>query len=191
MPRRSVPRGVVLLVAASVLGCSRSDRPAPTSEARAAHKAGIAAAAKDRMMLQYLVKDAELTNARLGSLRRTTAGYLAGDTSVIWFGYFAGDTLVVLDETRRDPTGGEEDARYFFRNAQLHYVALDRKQRAGTPTPIRTRLAFGYDSAGALAATSKNVNDGAVPLDTVADITRIVARAMLLRSRVLSATSAR
>ena len=98
------------------------------------------------MVLQYLVKDAEAIELRLPSLRRASAGFVSGDTSVIWFGFFAGDTLVVLDETRRGPPGVEENGRYIFRDTLLHYVALDRVQTSGTPTPIRTRLAFGYDS---------------------------------------------
>ena len=112
---------------------------------------------------------------------------MSGDTSVIWFGFFAGDSLLVLDETRRGPPGVEENARYLFRDSTLHYVALDRLQTSNTPTPIRTRLAFGYDSTGRLSATSLNVNDAAVPLDTAADVTRIAARARALRTRVLAA----
>jgi hypothetical protein len=180
-----------LLVTAVALlaGCSRGDQPVATSAARAAHKAAIAAAAQDRMVLQYLVKDADVVNARLGSLRKTSAGFVTGDTSVIWFGFFAGDTLIVLDETRRGPVGVEENARYFFRDTVLHYVALDRIE-TGSDVPRRLRLAFGYDSTGALSATSKNVNDAAQPLDTVADIVRIATRAAQLRLRVLSSTRA-
>ena len=112
--------------------------------------------------------------------------------SVIWFGFFAGDTLVVLDETRRGPPGVEENARYLFRNERLHYVALDRMERGGgVLTPIRTRLAFGYDSMGVLSATSKNVNDAAAPLDTAGDITIISGRAIALRERILSRASTR
>ena len=170
-----------------VASCSRGDAPVPTPAARAAHKAAIAAAAQDRLVLQYLVKDAERENQRLASLQRVTAGFMAGDTSVIWFGYFAGDTLVVLDETRRGPPGVEENARFLFRDSSLHYVALDRLQTSSTPTPIRTRLAFGYDSTGRLSATSLNVNDAAVPLDTSMDVTRIAVRARALRSRVVAA----
>jgi len=174
----------VLLVLA-ISGCRRSDKPAPTPEERARHKAGIAAAAQDRMVLQYLVKDAEAVNARLPAMRRESAGYMSGDTSVIWFGYFAGDTLVVLDETRRGPVGVEESARYIFRDSTLRYVALDRIRTSASPTPVRVRLAFGYDSTGRLSATSKNVNDAAVPLDTAADVSRIAVRAAALRARVL------
>lgn len=173
------------LLALALAGCGRGDKPAPTPAERARHKAGIAAAAQDRMVLQYLVKDAEAVNARLGTMRRESAGFMTGDTSVIWFGYFAGDTLVVLDETRRGPVGVEESARYLFRDTTLHYVALDRIQTSGTPTPIRVRLAFGYDSTGTLSATSKNVNDAAVPLDTAVDVSRIAMRAVALRARVL------
>lgn len=180
--RRSLTLGVVILV-----GCARRDGPPPTPEARTAHRQALAAAAQDRLVLQYLVKDAEAVEARMPSMRRATAGYVSGDTNVIWFGFFAGDTLVVLDETRRGPVGVEENARYHFRNSSLRYVALDRIVTTGTPTPIRTRLAFGYDSTGALSATSKNVNDAAVPLDTAGDVTRIVTRAVSLRARVLSA----
>lgn len=177
----------LLLVSLGMSACGRGDgKPAPTPAERATHKRAIAAAAQDRMMLQYLVKDAEAVEARLSSLRRESAGFVSGDTSVIWFGFFAGDTLLVLDETRRGPPGIEENARYLFRGSTLHYVALDRVQTSGTPTPIRMRLAFGYDSSGALSATSKNVNDAAVPLDTAADITRIARRAAALRARVLA-----
>ena len=191
MRRHSAFATFALALTASAVSCSRGDTPTPTAAARAMHKAAIAAAAKDRMVLQYLVKDAETVNARLSGLRRTTAGFMAGDTSVIWFGFFAGDTLIVLDETRRGPPGAEENARYLFRNETLHYVALDRRQSAGVPTPIRTRLAFGYDSVGVLSATSKNVNDAAAPLDTVADITVIAERARALRLRILSSASTR
>jgi hypothetical protein len=176
----------VVIVVACVSGCARSDRPAPTPADRVAHKAAIAAAANDRMVLQYLVKDAELVNARLPQMRRVTQGFVTGDTSVIWFAFYSGDTLVVLDETRRGPPGVEENARYLFRRDALHYVVLDRIQTSDTPTPIRTRLAFGYDSAGVLSATSKNVNDAATPLDTAADIARIADRARALRQRVLT-----
>jgi hypothetical protein len=179
-------RIALALIACLMMSCRGSDKAAPTPAERATHKAGIAAAAQDRMVLQYLVKDAELVNARLSGLRRASAGYVAGDTSVIWFAFFAGDTLIVLDETRRGPPGVEENARYFFRAAVLHYVALDRIRTAGEPTPVRMRLAFGYDSLGALSATSKNVNDAAQPLDTLADVSLIAARAMALRARVLA-----
>ncbi len=187
--RRAVmaPLAVLMLI---VSGCRNSDQPAPTPAARAAHKAAIAAAAQDRLVLQYLVKDAERANQQLPALRRVTAGFMSGDTSVIWFAFFAGDTLVVLDETRRGPPGVEENARYLFRDSSLHYVALDRLQTSNTPTPIRTRLAFGYDSTGRLSATSLNVNDAAVPLDTATDVTRIAVRARALRLRVLAARPA-
>jgi hypothetical protein len=174
----------VVLAMLAAIGCARGDKPAPTPEARAAHKAAIAAAAKDRMVLQYLIKDAERAGARTATLRRESAGYMAGDTSVIWFAFFAGDTMIVLDETRRGPPGVEENARYVFRDSALRYVALDRAVTSGTGTPLRTRLAFGYDSAGVLAATSKNVNDAAVPLDTALDIGAVVTRARQLRARV-------
>lgn len=176
--------GLALLL---MTACAGGDQPPPSAEARKLHKAAIAAAAQDRLVLQYLVKDAEAMNGRVSSLRRETRGYVSGDTSVIWFGFFSGDTLLVLDETRRGPPGVEENARYLFRGADLHYVALDRIVTAGTPTPIRTRLAFGYDSTGALSATSKNVNDAAQPLDTLSDVTRIAERARALRERVLAA----
>ena len=175
-----------VILVACLCGCAQRDKPAPTPADRAAHKAAIAAAANDRMVLQYLVKDAESVNVRLPQMRRVTQGFLSGDTSVIWFAFYNGDTLVVLDETRRGPPGVEENARYLFRRGALHYVALDRIQISNTPTPIRTRLAFGYDSAGVLSATSKNVNDAATPLDTAADIARIANRARALRQRVVS-----
>jgi hypothetical protein len=57
-------------------------------------------------------------------------------------------------------------------------------------TPLRTRLAFGYDTTGVLSATSKNVNDAAVPLDTAVDVTRIADRARALRVRVLASERA-
>lgn len=188
MRRRSSVLGLALVL---VTACARSDRPAPTPAQRAAHKAAIAAAAQDRMVLQYLVKDAEAVNARLGGLRRASAGYLSGDTSVIWFGFFAADTLLVLDETRRGPPGVEENARYIFRDTLLHYVALDRSERTPSGTPRRLRLAFGYDSGGVLTATSKNVNDAAEPLDTAHDVTRIASRAVALRTRVLASARKR
>jgi hypothetical protein len=172
-----------------IAGCATDDKPPPSPEARKAHKAAIAAAAQDRMVLQYLVKDAEAVELRLPSLKRTSKGFMTADTSVIWFGFFAGDTLLVLDETRRGPAGVEENGRYFFRGDALHYVALDRVVTAGMSTPLRTRLAFGYDSTGTLSATSKNVNDAAVPLDTVADVGRIAERALALRRRVLAETT--
>ena len=179
--------GVALLLTA----CARNDGPPPTPEARRAHKAAIAAAAQDRMVLQYLVKDAEVANLRVPSLRRVSRGFVTGDTSVIWFGFFTGDTLLVLDETRRGPAGVEENGRYLFRGDALHYVALDRIVTAGVATPRRTRLAFGYDSTGTLSATSKNVNDAAVPLDTTADVRCIADRARALRLRVLAETATR
>lgn len=175
----------------ALLAACRKEGPPPTPEARAAHKAAIAAAAQDRLVLQYLVKDAEAVEARLPSLRRESKGFVRGDTSVIWFAFFAGDTLVVLDETRRGPPGVEENARYLFRGDTLHYVALDRLRTAGLPVPVRLRLAFGYDSTGRLSGTSKNVNDAAVPLDTAADITAIATRARALREQVLGDARAR
>lgn len=185
--RRCALGWLPMVAGVALMGCSSGDTPAPSPAARAAHKAAIAAASQDRLVLQYLVKDAERANQRLGAMRRTTAGFMSGDTSVIWFAYFAGDTLLVLDETRRGPAGVEENARYQFRDSSLHYVALDRLQTSNTPTPIRTRLAFGYDSTGRLSATSLNVNDAAVPLDTAMDVTRVAARARALRSRVIAA----
>lgn len=185
-------RNAVLVVGvmAVTAACARRDGPPPTAASRAAHKAAIAAAANDRMVLQYLVKDAEAVNARIGAMRRTTAGFVSGDTNVIWFGFFAGDTLVLLDETRRGPAGVEENARYLFRDTLLHYVALDRSEATPSGVPRRMRLAFGYDSAGVLSATSKNVNDAAVPLDTAADVSRIANRARALRQRVIAAPAA-
>lgn len=190
MQRHSFAARLTLALAAcTTISCGRSDKPAPTPAARTAHKAAIAAAAQDRLVLQYLVKDAAIVNARLPSFRRVSAGYAAADTSVIWFAFFAGDTLIVLDETRRGPPGVEENARYFFRAGTLHYVVLDRIRTVGEPTPVRMRLAFGYDSAGVLSATSKNVNDAAQPLDTVADVSAIAARAKALRVRVLTSVT--
>jgi hypothetical protein len=183
--------GSAMCVALLLTACARNDTPPPTPEARRAHKAAIAAAAQDRMVLQYLVKDAEVANLRVPSLRRVSRGFVTGDTSVIWFGFFAGDTLLVLDETRRGPAGVEENGRYLFRGDALHYVALDRVITTGVVTPRRTRLAFGYDSTGTLSATSKNVNDAAVPLDTTADVRRIADRARALRLRVLAETATR
>jgi hypothetical protein len=176
------------LIASVLVACGRSDdKSPPTPAERASHKRAIAAAAQDRLVLQYMVKEAEALETRLPALRRKSAGFVSGDTGVIWFGFFAGDSLLILDETRRGPPGVEENARYFFRDSLLRYVALDRVESRGTPTPVRLRLAFGYDSVGVLAATSKNVNDAAVPLDTVSDVTRIARRASALRQRVLQA----
>lgn len=187
MPRPDRCAIGALLLFSALSACVRNDgKPVPTPAARAAHKAALAAAARDRMVLQYLVKDAEAVELRLPSLRKVSAGFVTGDTSVIWFGFFAGDTLVVLDETRRGPQGVEENARYIFRDSLLHYVALDHIRTSGAPTPIRTRIAFGYDSTAQLSATSKNVNDAAVPLDTAKDVTRIAVRVAALRARVLA-----
>ncbi len=187
MPRPDRYARVALALLVTLNACRRDEsKPAPTPAERAAHKSAIAAAAQDRMVLQYLVKDAEAVELRLPALRKVSQGFVSGDTSVIWFGYFAGDTLVVLDETRRGPPGIEENARYIFREPLLRYVALDRIQTSLTPTPVRTRIAFGYDSVGRLSATSKNVNDAAVPLDTAMDITRVATRVAALRARVLS-----
>ena len=180
-----------LLLCVLAAACSRGDRPPPTPEARQAHRLALAAAAQDRLVLQYLVKDAEAVELRIPTLRRASAGYVSGDTNIIWFGFFAGDTLLVLDETRRGPRGVEENARYLFTDTTLRYVALDRVETSGSPTPIRTRLAFGYDTTGVLSATSKNVNDAAVPLDTTADVRRIAQRAVQLRLRVMTASRAR
>lgn len=182
MLMRTAVVSVLLLLA----GCGGGDAPPPTPAARRAHKMAIASAAKDRMVLQYLVKDAEAVNLRVPSLRRVSDGFVIGDTSVIWFAFFSGDSLLVLDETRRAPSDVEENARYLFRGDTLHYVALDRIQTFGTRTPIRTRLAFGFDTSGALSATSKNINDAAAPLDTLADVMRVADRARALRERVLS-----
>ena len=111
---------------------------------------------------------------------------MRGDTSVIWFAYFAGDTLLVLDETRREPRGTEENGRYLFRDTTLRYIVYDRKAEAGDAAPTQARLAFGFDSLGTLAASSKNVNDAAIPLDTAADVLSLVRQAQSLRARVLS-----
>jgi hypothetical protein len=187
MRRAERQRLVALLVAAcGLLACGRDEaKAAPTPAERALRKRAIAAAAQDRLVLQYLVKEAEAVETRLPTLQRASAGFVTGDTSVIWFGFFAGDSLLILDETRRGPPGVEENARYFFADTMLRYVAMDRMQTRGTPTPVRMRLAFGFDSTGVLAATSKNVNDAAVPLDTALDVTRIAQRATDLRRRVL------
>ncbi|MBC7843634.1 MAG: hypothetical protein H7099_15040 [Gemmatimonadaceae bacterium] len=188
MQRRS---GLLVAFAlALAAACVKRDGPPPTPASRAAHKAAIAAAANDRLVLQYLVKDAEAVNARIGTMRRSTAGFVTGDTNVIWFGFFAGDTLLVLDETRRGPPGVEENARYLFRDTLLHYVALDRSEATPSGVPRRMRLAFGYDSAGVLSATSKNVNDAAQPLDSADDVSRIAARARALRVRVIASGEA-
>ena len=188
MQRRST--FLVATLIATCVACVKRDGPPPTPASRAAHKAAIAAAANDRLVLQYLVKDAEAVNARIGTLRRTSAGFVTGDTNVIWFGFFAGDTLLVLDETRRGPPGVEENARYLFRDTLLHYVVLDRSEATPSGVPRRLRLAFGYDSVGVLSATSKNVNDAAQPLDSANDVSRIAARARALRSRVIAAANA-
>jgi hypothetical protein len=175
----------VLVLAATVSACRGSEKPAPSAAARATHKAGIAAAAKDRMLLQYFVKEADAVNRRVPALRPVSKGYVIGDTSVIWFAFFAGDTLLVLDETRRVQGGGESDARYIFRDTLLRYIAFDRKQTPAAGKPVRTRLAFGFDSVGALSASSKNVNDAAIRLDTITDVTALVRQAQKLRALVL------
>jgi hypothetical protein len=176
----------VLLLSA----CRGVERPPVSDDARVAHKKAIAAAAQDRLVLQYLIKRADTVAQRLPSLRRVTRGGVAGDTNVIWFAYFAGDSLVALDETRRVGSALEENARYLFRDTLLHYVTLDRIDRTER-VPLRTRLAFGFDSTGRLIATSKNLNDGAVPLDTVADITTTARHGRALRARVLASPEAR
>jgi hypothetical protein len=178
-----------LAVSVSAAACSRRDGPPPSAEERIAHKKGIAAAAMDRMLLQQFVKQADSVNRRLPSLRRVSRGFMQGDTSVIWFGYFAGDTLLVLDETRREPRGTEENGRYLFRDTTLRYIVFDRKAESKGTSPTRARLAFGFDSVGGLSASSKNVNDAAIPLDTAADVLSLVRQAHALRARVLSETA--
>jgi hypothetical protein len=178
--------GVLCLGGALLSACARSDKPAPSTAERIAHKKGIAAAAMDRMLLQGFVKQADSVNRRLGSLRRVSKGFMRGDTSVIWFAYFAGDTLLVLDETRREPRGTEENARYLYRDTTLRYMVYDRKAGATGAALLRARYAFGFDSLGTLAASSKNVNDAAIPLDTAADVLLLVRQARELRALVLS-----
>jgi hypothetical protein len=178
--RRLAVGGLLLVLVA----CRRGDKSPASDSARIVHKKAIAAAAQDRLVLQYLIKRADTVAQRLPALRRVTRGSVAGDTNVIWFAYFAGDSLVALDETRRVGSALEENARYLFRDTLLHYVTLDRIDRTAR-VPLRTRLAFGFDSTGRLIATSKNLNDGAVPLDTVADITTTAAHGRALRARVL------
>lgn len=182
---RARVRLAALATLACLSACRPSDAPPPSDEARRAHKAAIAAAAQDRLVLQAYVKEAEIVEARVPSLRKISRGFLRGDTSVIWFGYFAGDSLIVLDETRRLPERMEENARYFFRDTLLRYVVLDRRESAQAGTPARLRLAFGFDTAMTLVATSKNVNDAAVPLDSAVDIRAVAARATALRQLVL------
>ena len=180
---RGMACGLALLTGGA---CSRGDAPKPTEAAKRAKKMAVAAAAQDRVLLQGYIKESEAADARVPSLRRVSAGYLAGDTGVIWFAYFAADTLAVLDETRRLSGRLDENARYLFRDTLLRYVALDRLEPAGSQAPRRLRLAFGLDSVGAVVATSKNVNDAAVPLDSAADLRAIVLRAQALRQRVLT-----
>jgi hypothetical protein len=185
-PRTAAVRVSALALSLCLVGCSRRDGPPPTAEERIAHKKGIAAAAMDRMLLQQFVKQADTVNRRVSSLRRVSRGFMRGDTSVIWFAYFAGDTLLVLDETRREPRGTEENGRYLFRDTMLQYIVFDRKVQSGGATPTRARLAFGFDSLGTLAASSKNVNDAAIPLDTAADVVSLVQQVRALRARVLA-----
>jgi hypothetical protein len=179
-----------LVLLSAFCGCSRRDSTPATDASRVTHKKAIAAAANDRLVLQYLVKDAELVAKRIPTLRRETRGQVIGDTSVIWFAYYAGDSLLALDETRRVRRSSEENARYLFKGTALRYVTLDRVERDGA-IPVRLRLAFGYDSLGRLSATSKNLNDAAAPLDTATDIERVARRARDLRVVVLASAPKR
>jgi hypothetical protein len=186
---RCTPVTLALTLVLALAACSRRETTPASDSARIVHKKAIAAAAQDRLVLQYLIKGADTVAQRLPSLRRVTRGGIAGDTNVIWFAYFAGDSLIALDETRRVGRTLEENARYLFRDTSLHYVTLDRIDRSPS-VPLRLRLAFGFDSTGRLIATSKNLNDAAVPLDTATDIGAPAARARMLRLAVLDTVAA-
>lgn len=178
---------VALLAATSVLtACTRDEEAAA---ARGRRKARMAVAARDRALLQGFVRDADALDARLPSLRRHEIGFVADDTAYIVVGHLAGDTLLALDENVRGPGDVTGQARYVFDGARLRYVALDR-MRPRDGRPERLRLALGFDSTQALVASSKNVNDAAVPLDTARDVATLVARAAALRTRVSASARA-
>ncbi|MCU0626654.1 MAG: hypothetical protein MUF21_09265 [Gemmatimonadaceae bacterium] len=200
--RRSTPRGsrggaplvharphaLLLLLALAVGGCGRDADAAAT---RARRKAAVAVAARDRALLQRYVREADALDARLPALRRVTTGFVTGDTTVILAGYLAGDSLLAIDEILRAGETLRGQSRYVLRGDRLHYVALDRTQPGATPlAPERLRLALGFDSTARLVASSKNINDGAVNLDTAADVTALVLRSATLARRVSDAASA-
>lgn len=159
--------------------------------ARARRKARMAVAARDRAVLQGHVRAAESLAARLPALRRTQVGFVDGDTTVILVGHFAGDTLLAIDENVRGAGGVTGQARYVLARGTLRYVALDRAvpDADGRP-PRRLRLALGFDSTGALVASSKNVNDAAVNLDTAVDVRARMARAAALAARLSASARA-
>jgi hypothetical protein len=171
---------LALLLLLSVSACRGRSA---TKEERAERKRAQAAAALDRAVLQSFVKRAEEVEAALPSWAQRTAGFQQGDTNIIWRVYAGPDSATVLDEHRRAPDGGVAEGRYFFRRDQLWYTTLDQMTPSATLTPRRVRLAFGFDSLGALVATSKNVNDAAVPLDSAQDVGVLRARASALLTR--------
>jgi hypothetical protein len=183
--RRSVPVGLVVALA---VGCTRD---ADEQAARGRRKAAVAVAARDRALLQAFVRDADALDARLPALRRVETGWTAADSAIVAAGWFAGDTLLVLDENVRTRDGGTGQARYVFDGARLRYVALDRMRPAvAGRRPERLRLALGFDTSHVLVASSKNVDDGAVALDSVVDVAQRVAHAAALRTRLSAAAAA-
>ena len=182
--RQRVALALTLLLAA---GCTRD---AEQQAARGRRKAAVAVAARDRALLQGFVRDAEALEGRLPGLRRVETGWTAADSAVVAAAWFAGDTLLVLDENVRTREGGTGQARYVFAGTRLRYVALDRMRPAvAGRRPERLRLALGFDSTQTLVASSKNVDDGAVALDSVVDVAQRIAHAAMLRTR-LSASAA-
>ena len=183
-------RGAALaLLAALAVGCGRD---ADEAAKRSRRKAAVAVAARDRALLQPFVRAADALEARFPSLRRVETGWTAGDSAFVVAGWFAGDTLVAVDENVRTGDGGTGQARYVYDGARLRYVALDRMRPAVEGRrPERLRLALGFDTTQALVASSKNIDDGAVALDSVVDVARRVERAQVLRTRVSDAAAAR
>jgi hypothetical protein len=152
--------------------------------ARAERKRAQAVAQQDRAILQAYIKRAEATEAGMDGWATRTNGFKDGDTNVVWREYVGPDSAIVLDEHRRFPGGGTGSGRYFFRRGQVWYVTFDRMLPGEALSPLRTRFAFAFDSTNRLVATSKNVNDAAVPLDTATDVIALQRHAQDLLARV-------